>query len=121
MKKPNLNLLLRMKMVATVIRRKRRMRHLHAYMRRKGCSVCGFNDIRALQWDHIEPVLRNKKNTKDQGITAQACRNLKVWMAEIRKCRLVCANCHSIHTKEAGQCTRASEYWKNRKAESNET
>ena len=108
-------------MTATIRRRKRRMKHLHAYMQRKGCSECGFNDIRALQWDHIEPVLRNGKNTKDQGIVAQASRNLKVWMSEIRKCRLVCANCHSTHTKESKQHTRASEYWKNYQAKSNET
>ena len=108
-------------MTATTVKRKRRMRHLHAYMRRKGCSVCGFNDIRALQWDHIKPVLRDGKNTKDQGITAQAAGNLKKWMAEIRKCRLICANCHQTHTKEESQHTRASIYWKNYRAKSNET
>ena len=58
-----------------------------------GCEICGYNEHpTALQFDHIDPatksfpVARSKEHSWDKLIK------------EIAKCRVLCANCHMIHT-----------------------
>lgn len=66
------------------------------YLRDKCCSVCGFSDIRALEFDHIDP------KSKLFGI-ARGISNGTNWdkiLIEIKKCRIVCANCHKMRTAE---------------------
>ena len=58
------------------------------------CCICGYNKaISALEFHHIDPLL------KEYGIAAQGtCHNIQKDISEIRKCVLVCANCHrEIH------------------------
>lgn len=58
------------------------------------CCICGYNrTVSALEFHHINP------EEKEYGIAAQGtCHNIQRDIAEIRKCVLVCANCHrEIH------------------------
>jgi hypothetical protein len=60
-----------------------------------GCTDCGYNeDARALEFDHLP-------GTEKLGTVASMM--YKSWekiKQEIRKCEVVCANCHSIRTHE---------------------
>lgn len=59
----------------------------------EGCQICGYNDHpRALQFDHIDP--KEKSFTISQLLT---CAMDKL-LIELEKCRVLCANCHSIHS-----------------------
>lgn len=58
------------------------------------CALCGYNKVvSALEFHHIIP------ETKEYGISEKgACHDLEKDFAEIKKCILVCANCHrEIH------------------------
>ena len=59
------------------------------------CCICGFdNYIEALEFHHINP------STKDFGITSSnsVTKSLEKQLVELKKCALVCANCHrGIH------------------------
>lgn len=57
------------------------------------CVECGFDDIRALDIDHIDP---KKKTTHRTGYTWG--RRIKDWLANKGNLRLLCANCRRIHT-----------------------
>ena len=63
------------------------------YLKMKcGCQMCGYKENPfALQFDHITG---NKRREVSDMVTY----NLKTLMTEVRKCRVLCANCHMIHT-----------------------
>lgn len=66
------------------------------YLSDKSCVICGMNDPRVLEFDHINP------STKNISI-ARALSNAAKWDAilqEISKCQILCANCHKIKTAE---------------------
>lgn len=80
---------------ATHIKRLRQDK-LYEYLKDKSCSVCGFSDIRALDFDHIDP------DGKRFSI-ARAINERYSWdeiAKEIKKCRILCSNCHRIRTAE---------------------
>ncbi|WP_162939969.1 hypothetical protein [Gryllotalpicola protaetiae] len=60
-----------------------------------GCVDCGFRDIRALQFDHV----RGEK-IGDISRMIQRGVGFPMLRAEIAKCEVRCANCHSIATAE---------------------
>jgi len=67
-----------------------------AYLSNKCCVDCGENDIRVLELDHIDP------SSKRFNIS-QAVRLGFSWndvLAEIKKCRILCANCHKKRTAQ---------------------
>lgn len=67
-----------------------------AFLAEKSCVKCGENDIRVLEFDHIHD------SQKDFSIS-QAVRIGKTWSQvsdEIKKCQILCANCHKIKTAE---------------------
>ena len=81
-------------------RRDRRQYHLRNYMQRVGCVKCGYNeDWKALIWDHVEPLRDTKALRMPYYIS---CSSLKRLGKELRKCQVLCANCHMIKTKEEG-------------------
>lgn len=56
------------------------------------CSVCGYDDHRALDFHHVEPA--DKIDT-----IAQLCNRSVAWRRieeELKKCELICSNCHRI-------------------------
>lgn len=68
--------------------------HMLTYLNDKACVRCGVNDIRVLEFDHIDP------KTKAFSI-ARAIASTFSWeriLAEISKCQILCANCHKIKT-----------------------
>jgi hypothetical protein len=69
---------------------------MYQYLQDKSCSRCGINDIRVLEFDHVDP------STKSFSI-ARAMHDIVSWdklIAEIQKCQILCANCHKIKTAE---------------------
>ena len=70
----------------------KRRRYWLNYVKVKcGCHICGYNDNPlALQFDHL-----SNKTRQVSHMTLHSLANL---FNEIRKCRVLCANCHSIHT-----------------------
>jgi hypothetical protein len=70
----------------------KRRRYWLNYVKLKcGCSICGYrNNPLALQFDHIG----NKTRQVSHMITSSLVNLFK----EVRKCRVLCANCHLIHT-----------------------
>lgn len=56
------------------------------------CSDCGYNKcIAALDFHHINP------NTKDSDIKSLGQRKWESILKEIKKCKLLCSNCHREH------------------------
>ena len=68
-----------------------------AYKLEVGCESCGFNaHPAALEFDHLDP------STKKYSIGSQLMSmSWKAIHEEIAKCRVLCANCHQIHTHES--------------------
>ncbi len=93
---------------------KRRQHWLSRYKTIKGCSICGYNDYAlALDFAHIDPSEKSVEITKHgpcgSGIGKMYCRisvkdkmknrqYLKELMDEIRKCKILCKNCHVKET-----------------------
>lgn len=76
-------------------RRKIRDKYLEIKKTQK-CCVCGNNDFRVLDYDHLD---RAKKSFKvSRGITDGLAED-KI-DAEIAKCQILCSNCHRIKTWE---------------------
>tara|TARA_R100000458_G_C8009269_1_gene74083 strand:+ start:63 stop:488 length:426 start_codon:yes stop_codon:yes gene_type:complete len=82
--------------------RMRRRRHwLTKYKLYKGCERCGYNEHGcALHFDHIDP---SKKKKQVSTIIKSTIKNL---ILEVRKCRVLCANCHAVKTHEDRQIAR---------------
>jgi len=58
-----------------------------------GCVVCGYKEHpNALHFDHID--IKNKKK-EVSGLVTYSLLTIK---NEMRKCRVLCANCHAVHT-----------------------
>lgn len=74
----------------------RRARVLNNYKTAKGCEHCGYNEHAvALDFDHIDP--NDKKFTISHRLDLST---IKTLMKEVRKCRVLCANCHRVKTHE---------------------
>ncbi len=76
----------------------RNRQYIRDYLLNHGCIDCGFDDIRALDFDHV-------RDMKDKNIcimVANGC-SLKNIQEEIDKCEVRCANCHRIrHAEQRG-------------------
>ena len=59
------------------------------------CVYCGIDDLRILQFDH-----RRYHNSlpKRENITSMQDFDDETIMEEASKCRLLCSNCHDLHT-----------------------
>ena len=75
----------------------RRYYWINKYKVLKGCENCGYNAHGvALDFDHIDRS--EKKFTIARRVDLST---IKTLFKEIRKCRILCANCHRIKTLEA--------------------
>jgi len=72
---------------------KYRKRFINRYKLLKGCESCGYdkNPV-ALQFDHKDRLVKSEK------VSNMRCGSMIKLKNEIRKCRVLCANCHSIKT-----------------------
>lgn len=64
-----------------------------AYFKDHPCSECGEDDPLVLEFDHLD---RKDKTTNVARLLASYVMSRLV--AEIAKCRVLCANCHRRHT-----------------------
>ena len=73
-------------------------------MQRRGgkCAKCGFSDIRALDWHHLDPD--EKVNSISEMIRDRV--SMDKLQAELDKCELICANCHRIEEQRLGNWTK---------------
>lgn len=63
------------------------------------CKQCGYSKhIAALQIDHIEPILRDKKSVQSGYGCQQLYNRLYRGLESIENLQLLCANCHAIKT-----------------------
>jgi hypothetical protein len=69
---------------------------MKAYLSEHPCVDCGQQDIRVLEFDHVDPS--TKSFCVGRGVTDG--RGLKSIQAEIAKCEVRCCNCHRIRTRE---------------------
>lgn len=66
---------------------------LQAIKLERGCKDCGYKGCaEALDFDHRDPA------TKQHNISRVKTCALKVLLAEVDKCDVVCANCHRVRT-----------------------
>jgi len=72
-------------------RRHRNRTHMYAFLRAHPCTVCGEDDPVVLEFDHTRDKLREVTRIAAFGGWADL-------LAEIEKCRVLCANCHRRHT-----------------------
>ena len=75
----------------TSIRNKAFMKRVKLFL---GCQLCGYKEHAcALQFDHIEPKKKLRMISPMQGYSMKSLKN------EMRKCRVLCANCHAVHSE----------------------
>jgi len=74
-----------------------------------GCEMCGYNEYAcALQFDHIDPSTKYRTRNGNLVHPADMIKGgryaLNTILAEIAKCRVLCANCHAVytHTQQRG-------------------
>ena len=78
------------------LNRRRRTHWLNLYKEAQGCDHCGYDENGiALQFHHLGDKSKNVSDMR--GAT------LKTLISEIRKCVVICANCHSIETTRLQQ------------------
>jgi hypothetical protein len=86
----------------TALRTQRRKYWINKYKISKSCSECGYNKHgAALDFDHLD--LETKNFHIAQNMTNK---RISVIVAEIRKCRILCSNCHRIHSYQQAQSRR---------------
>jgi len=75
-------------------RRDRRKYWLSKYKNIKGCSRCGYNEYAgSLDFDHIDT------ETKVRPVSRMTLGSLKNLILEVRKCIILCKNCHQVKTE----------------------
>lgn len=76
-------------------KRTKRRYWLDKYKIKKGCIDCGYNEHAVvLQWDHRDIF----EKSFEIGSAISSNYNLRKLFSELRKCDIVCANCHVIRT-----------------------
>ena len=76
-------------------RRETRIKALR-YVAEKGCCECGERDPRVLEFDHIDAA--DKSHHVGRLLANGYSWGNEMLREEIRKCRVICANCHRKHT-----------------------
>ena len=85
------------------LRKRRRsldnQRLINEYLKAHPCVVCGEVDPVVLEFDHLR---KGKKNRDVTGLTS----SWKLIMKEMKKCEVVCANCHTRRTAKRAKSLR---------------
>jgi hypothetical protein len=79
------------------VRIRRNQERLFEYLDDLECVDCGEDDSRVLQFDHVRGV---KHRDVSQMVTLGY--GWSTILAEIAKCEIVCANCHTKRTAQRG-------------------
>ena len=80
----------------------RRRHWLTVYASKRGCECCGYSDARALDYDHIDPTNKISGVKLTSFLQLAGFTNRRNVITEVRKCRILCSNCHRIKTLEEG-------------------
>jgi hypothetical protein len=76
-------------MAEAVTRRHQKIKRILVEEAGGGCVVCGYDRcVVSLHFHHVDPT------TKAFAITTATGKSLDAYRAEVKKCVLVCANCH---------------------------
>ena len=76
--------------------RRRRTHWLNKYKQHQGCCYCGYDDDGiALQFHHTGDKAFNVSDARSY--------SLRKLFSEIRKCVVICSNCHAIETTRLQQ------------------
>jgi hypothetical protein len=110
--------------------KKRLTRKLWHYKKLKGCSECGYNKHGlALDFAHIDPTQKSpwmyKNGPVGSGMGVLVSRipkygsklhrkRMKELKEEIRKCKVLCKNCHVIETYNSREMHEGHLLWKQR-------
>ena len=70
------------------------LQYIYDYLNNKSCIICGESRIATLQFDHID------RKDKLFNLSEAKYKSIKTIKKEIQKCRILCANCHLVHTAE---------------------
>lgn len=74
--------------------RRLRTRLISLYKQLSGCSECGFiGDPRQFDLHHTDPTTKAGKGANVSNMVARGWKGVE---AEIRKCVVLCANCHRV-------------------------
>ena len=74
---------------------KRNVKIIHEEKLKRGCTCCGYNfHACALDFDHLDPT------TKTRDIAKMHTTSISTLTEEIKKCQVLCANCHRIKTHD---------------------
>jgi hypothetical protein len=88
------------------VRRETRIKIME-YLSERGCEECGERDPRVLEFDHIDTY--EKKIEIARLISSGYSWSAQKLRQEIRKCRVLCANCHRKHSiNQAGHYSEKS-------------
>ena len=72
---------------------KRNVKIIHEEKLKRGCECCGYKEHAcALDFDHLDP------STKTRDISKMHTTSISTLTEEMRKCQVLCANCHRIKT-----------------------
>jgi hypothetical protein len=77
------------------------------YLSNKKCVDCGTDDLRVLEFDHLP------EHKKEFDIAKSISGSTRSWdkiLNEIKKCDVVCSNCHKIRTMTRGNYKRYKSY-----------
>lgn len=66
--------------------------YIYNLLKQSSCKDCGISNPIVLEFDHINP------GEKLFNIGASYSKSLKLVIEEVKKCEIVCANCHRIRT-----------------------
>lgn len=79
--------------------------YVAAYKLSKGCEVCGFEVVHHCQLDlhHIDPSTKTYKGSHKSYDAGWSKVRID---AELKKCIVICKNCHALETQNEG-------HWKN--------
>ena len=75
---------------------------LLAEKKKNGCERCGFQaeDPCQLELDHIDPDTKHVTRTgRRQNPSSMITYSVELFSAELDKCRVLCSNCHRLHSK----------------------
>lgn len=86
---------LKAKAISQAIRCRRNSKFVNRVKIMLGCNICGYKKIpQALQFDH---QVKSKKRMAIAAMVGRAY-SIETIKKEIRKCKILCANCHSEKT-----------------------
>jgi hypothetical protein len=75
-------------------RRRKRTQWLEEFKKSLKCQICQNDDFRVLEFDHLNDKVFNVGDAACFGLSVETIKN------EIKKCQVLCANCHRIKTYE---------------------